>query len=268
MKIRPVAITSLAVCSIVVCLAQAEEEERVFKISKKPTASTQKSEVVPGLETREQKAAYRIGRRDGATYKSHNLDREALMRGIRDVMDDKASPIPASELDAAAAEMTEQSVMSVMGRYKSDTEKERQAFQAVQTKPAADEKPDAGRQFLDKNRSEDGVICTPSGLQFIILKQGKGAPPRAHESVTVHYRGTLLDGTEFDSSYSRKEPAKFAVGAVIKGWTEALQMMKPGSKFKLFIPPEIGYGPAGSPPKIPGNSVLVFEVELLGVNKD
>jgi len=121
-----------------------------------------------------------------------------------------------------------------------------------------------GEAFLSKNKSNAGVITLPDGLQYTVLAEGTGAMPAANDVVSVNYRGTLLDGTEFDSSYKRGQPAQFPVNGVIKGWTEALQLMKTGSKWKLFIPSDLAYGENGQR-GIPPNSVLVFEVELLSV---
>src|SRR5882757_5390953 len=121
-----------------------------------------------------------------------------------------------------------------------------------------------GEAFLSKNKSNAGVVILPDGLQYTVLAEGTGAMPAANDVVSVNYRGTLLDGTEFDSSYKRGQPAQFPVNGVIKGWTEALQLMKTGSKWKLFIPSDLAYGENGQR-GIPPNSVLVFEVELLSV---
>jgi FKBP-type peptidyl-prolyl cis-trans isomerase FklB len=121
-----------------------------------------------------------------------------------------------------------------------------------------------GKAFLEENQKKEGVTALPSGLQYKVLKDGSGKLPKMTDTVTVHYRGTLIDGTEFDSSYSRNEPAAFRVGGVIRGWTEALQLMKEGSKWQLFIPPELGYGQRGSS-AIGPNSTLIFEVELISV---
>ena len=124
----------------------------------------------------------------------------------------------------------------------------------------------AASAFLAKNGKEPGVVTTASGLQYRIVEAGNAseASPKADDRVSVNYRGKLLDGTEFDSSYSRGQPATFGVGQVIPGWTEALQMMKPGSKWQLFIPPALAYGKTDRP-GIPGNSLLIFDVELLSV---
>lgn len=119
-----------------------------------------------------------------------------------------------------------------------------------------------GKEYLDANKAKPGVQVTASGLQYKVINPGSGASPKATSTVKVHYRGTLIDGTEFDSSYKRGQPAEFGVGQVIKGWTEALQLMKKGAKYQLTIPSELAYGPRDSG-SIPANSVLNFEVELL-----
>ena len=125
----------------------------------------------------------------------------------------------------------------------------------------------AGEEFLAKNKTKKGVITTESGLQYEILKKGNGAKPTANDEVKVHYTGTLIDGTVFDSSVERKSPAQFKVGGVIKGWTEALQLMNVGSKYKLYIPYALAYGTRAKGPKIKPFSTLVFEVELLDIVK-
>ncbi|MGC8824259.1 MAG: FKBP-type peptidyl-prolyl cis-trans isomerase [Bacteroidales bacterium] len=123
-----------------------------------------------------------------------------------------------------------------------------------------------GKKFLAENSKKEGVVTLPSGLQYKILKEGEGQSPTINDEVTCHYRGTFIDGRVFDSSYDRGEPARFAVNGVIKGWTEALQLMKPGSKWMLYIPADLGYGEQNVP-GIEPNSVLIFEVELLSVDK-
>ena len=121
------------------------------------------------------------------------------------------------------------------------------------------------RAYLDENAKKEGVKTTPSGLQYKVVKEGTGAKPGPTSNVKVHYRGTLTNGTEFDSSYARNEPAEFPLNRVIPGWTEGLQLMTVGSTYEFLIPSELGYGERGSPPNIPGNSLLVFQVELLEI---
>jgi FKBP-type peptidyl-prolyl cis-trans isomerase len=123
----------------------------------------------------------------------------------------------------------------------------------------------AGQAFLEENAQMEDVQTTASGLQYKVLTEADGEKPTASSTVTVHYRGTLTDGTEFDSSYSRGQPATFPLNGVIPGWTEGLQLMSVGSKYQFFIPPELGYGARGIPGVIPANAVLVFEVELLDI---
>ncbi len=123
-----------------------------------------------------------------------------------------------------------------------------------------------GQAFLDENATKDGVVTTSSGLQYQVLTEGQGAKPAAIDEVTVHYHGTLIDGTVFDSSVDRGQPATFPVSGVIKGWVEALQLMNVGSKYKLFIPSNLAYGERGAGGSIGPNETLIFEVELLSIN--
>lgn len=123
------------------------------------------------------------------------------------------------------------------------------------------------KKFLEENGKKEGVVTTPSGLQYLVLTQGNGPVPADTSKVKVHYEGTLLNGKVFDSSVKRGEPAVFGVNQVIRGWTEALKMMKVGSKYKLFVPSELAYGPRGMPHDIGPNTMLIFEVELLGIEK-
>lgn len=200
-----------------------------------------------GLDSQKQKASYGVGMNVGKSFRSDliELDVEAFVTGFKDALAGKESAVSSAELEKAMAEL------------RADVNK--RADERVTTNKKA------GEEFLAKNKTAKDVKSTESGLQYIIEKEGTGASPKPTDTVKVHYRGTLIDGTEFDSSYKRNEPAVFPVNGVIKGWTEALQKMKIGSKWKVFIPSDLAYGDQGQPPTIPPASVLIFEVELLGI---
>ena len=161
---------------------------------------------------------------------------------------------------------------SVYGEGKSEMEPEEahklinEYLQSLQEKMAAAVKEEA-KKFFDENRGKEGVKETASGLQYIVEKEGTGAQPSATDEVTVHYTGKLLDGTVFDSSVNRGEPATFPLNRVIPGWTEGVQLMKEGAKYRFFIPSDLAYGPQGIPNAIPPHAILIFEVELIKVIK-
>jgi len=150
-------------------------------------------------------------------------------------------------------------------QVKQDFVQQKRNAMLAERKAAGERNLAAEQAFLAENKGKEGVVTTESGLQFQVIRQAEGAKPTGNDSVTVHYRGTLLDGTEFDSSHARGKPATFRVGGVIPGWQEALQLMPEGSVYKLFIPSKLAYGEAGSGQKIGPNSTLIFEVELLKV---
>jgi FKBP-type peptidyl-prolyl cis-trans isomerase FkpA/FKBP-type peptidyl-prolyl cis-trans isomerase FklB len=199
-----------------------------------------------GLNTDKKKLSYAIGQQIGRQLKGSGLDVDTavLASSIQDVLNGKESKLSQEEIRAA------------MGK----------AGEAAQAKAeaAGKENKAKGDKFLAENKSKPGVKTTASGLQYQVIKEGSGATPKATDTVKVHYRGTLIDGTQFDSSYERNEPAEFPLNGVIKGWTEGLQLMKVGGKNKLFVPSDLAYGPQGRP-SIPPNSVLIFEVELLEI---
>ena len=158
--------------------------------------------------------------------------------------------------------MTEQEMATVLSNLATRV----QAAQMEKLKKQATENLKAGEAFLADNSEKAGVTTLPSGLQYKVITAGTGKSPQKSDKVTVHYRGTLIDGTEFDSSYSRNKPATFGVGQVIPGWTEALQLMKEGDKWELVVPSKLAYGERGAGARVPANSTLVFEVELISVN--
>jgi FKBP-type peptidyl-prolyl cis-trans isomerase FklB len=206
------------------------------------------------LKTQKDKVSYGIGLDIGRSFKQQNLaatdvDLDKLRMGITDAL-----------TDAKAALSDSQLTETMMG-----FQKEMMARQDSTNKKKAEENGKAAAAFMEKNGKDSGVITTASGLQYKILTAGTGPKPDSAATVTVHYVGTLLDGTEFDSSIKRGQPVSFPVGNVIKGWTEALQLMPVGSKWKLFIPPALGYGERGAGKQIGPNSALIFEVELISL---
>ena len=204
-----------------------------------------------GLETLEQKASYSFGVDFAKRLKQQGIDLDinALNRGIADAAADKGLAFEEGEMNQFKAEYTQQLRARLM---------EQQQQQATKNL-------EAGKKFLAENAKKEGIITTASGLQYKVIKSGDGPTPKAEDTVTTHYRGTLIDGREFDSSYSRGQPASFPVNGVIKGWTEALQLMKVGDKWELFIPADLAYGAAQRGEVIEPNSTLLFELELLGI---
>jgi len=166
--------------------------------------------------------------------------------------------------DALAGEktlLTDAEAQTTLKQLEMETRKKQQ--EKMQQLAEANKK--EGQEFLDANKSKAGVVTLPSGLQYKILQAGTGPTPTADDTVNCNYRGTLIDGKEFDSSYKRGQPSTFRVTAVIKGWTEALQLMPVGSKWQLFIPSDLAYGQRGQPPAVGPNATLIFEVELISI---
>jgi len=197
------------------------------------------------------KLSYAIGMDIGMSVKSlkADLDRTALLAAINDRLD--GGTLKLSEDDAGKAKQA---------FFKQQSEK-----RATEQKAAGEKNKADGAAFLAENGKKKGVTTTKSGLQYEVIKKGNGAKPKATDKVTVHYRGTLIDGAEFDSSYKRGQPVTFPLNGVIKGWTEGVQLMPAGSTFKFVIPSELAYGSNGAGPKIGPDSVLVFEVELISI---
>lgn len=252
-------ILSVLALSFSACSKQAATDKPADKTvvappvaTAKPAATTAPAAITapaatPGFESLDQKVSYGIGFNIGSGLARENvvaIDQEAIRAGIADGLAGSKPRIPEADLKAA--------------------------FTAVQQKAmaaaaAAGEKQKAvGAEFLAKNKARPEVKVTASGLQYEVLKSGTGPKPKESDMVQVHYHGTLVDGTVFDSSVERGQPADFQVGAVIQGWIEALQLMSVGDKFKLYISPALGYGERATG-KIPANSVLIFEVELLAI---
>jgi len=197
----------------------------------------------PQFKDQKDKVSYAIGMQIGFNLARQKVDinPDILAAGIKDSI-------------AGKPQLTADQVKDVMAQFEKDMEqKQKQLGEKNKTE---------GAKFLEENKKKPGVKTTASGLQYKVEKEGTGPQPKATEMVTVNYRGTLIDGTEFDSSYKRGQPATFPVNGVIKGWTEALQLMKQGSKYQLFIPSNLAYGERAMGPDIGANSTLIFEVEL------
>ncbi len=211
-----------------------------------------KSESVTSLNSQKEKASYAIGMNWGTVLHRQGVDVDsaALIQGMKDGMTGGKTLMTEDEARAALTQL----------------QTEMQAKQQAKAQEEGEANKKQGDAFLAENKTKEGVKTLPSGLQYKILKEGTGPKPTASDTVVCNYRGTLIDGTEFDSSYKRGEPAEFGVGQVIKGWTEALQLMPVGSKWQLFIPADLAYGARGTPGgPIQPNSTLIFEVELLSI---
>ena len=206
------------------------------------------------LKTPKDKVNYGLGVGVARNFKRQGIevDADAVVKGLRDALaGDKLL-------------MTEEELHTTMTAFQVELRKK----QTEATKLASEKNKKEGEAFLAENKKKDGVVTLSSGLQYKILKAGEGKKPMADDSVVVQYRGTLLDGTEFDSSDRRKRPATLSLSRVIRGWTEALQLMPAGSKWQLFIPADLAYGEQGAPRvHIGPNAALIFEVELLSVKE-
>lgn len=201
----------------------------------------------PALKTEDEKTLYALGALLGKNIQVFNLSKAELEIVKRGLGDTAMGGKPAVDPDAYREKLN--TLSQSRGRQKAEAEKAK------------------SKDFLAKAAKEAGAKQTSSGMIYRSLKEGTGASPKATDKVKVHYRGTLLDGTEFDSSYKRNQPAEFGLNQVIKCWTEGVQLMKVGGKSKLICPSGIAYGDQGSPPTIPGGATLIFEVELLGITK-
>jgi FKBP-type peptidyl-prolyl cis-trans isomerase len=202
-------------------------------------------------ESVQDRASYSIGLNLGRSFKSNevNVNLDLLLKGVKDA------------LSGVTPALTDEEMQGAMQALQQDVLAKQQEKQKVQGEKNKKE----GDDFLAKNKAKAGVTTTASGLQYEVLTAGSGDSPKPTDTVTVNYKGTLIDGTTFDSSYDRGEPATFVLNQVIGGWTEGVGLMKPGAKYKLYIPPALGYGDRGAGPTIGPSSVLIFEVELISI---
>ena len=217
-------------------------------------ACNDESSSKPTLDTLQQKASYSYGVDVATRLKQQGieLDANALTRGISDAYTE--SELALNDADRLQA--------------KTDFQTQLRETLVKQQSEAANANIAAGKAFLAENAKKPGVVTTESGLQYKVITSGDGAQPKDTDTVTTHYKGTLIDGREFDSSYKRNAPASFPVKGVIKGWTEALQLMHVGDKWELYIPSELAYGATKRSELIEANSTLVFEIELLSIKGD
>ena len=236
-------ILGLCVAFMLSCGCVADGAEKVAEEPAKPKVK----EAVSEFKTLSEKFGYIIGMETGRSVKNLNADvnMDALVRGVKDGLAGKEPAITQEEARAVIKEIYAQA--------------------AARAKEKMKENAKVAGAFLEANKKKEGVVTTDSGLQYKILKKGDGPKPTIDGTVTVHYRGTLIDGTVFDSSYKRGEPATFPLKGVIAGWTEALQLMNVGTKCRLFIPPNLAYGDRGAGQVIGPNATLIFEVELLSI---
>ena len=201
------------------------------------------------LNTQKDKMSYIIGMDIGSNLKKQSIDVDPniLAKGIKDAL---AGQKPL---------LSDQEIRETMAAHQNEMKAKQEAL--------AKKNKEEGDAFLAGNKKKEGVKTLPSGLQYKVIKAGKGKKPKPDDSVTTQYRGTLIDGTEFDSSYKRGQPATFKVSGVIPGWTEALQLMEEGAKWQLFIPPNLAYGERGAGGVIGPNATLIFEIELISIQE-
>ena len=210
----------------------------------------------PSLESHDQKLAYAVGIQFGSRLKQdfETLDFDAFSLGIQHAFGDIEPAV------------SEEDMIAAFKQY----QQKREAEQAAKNEVSAEQNIAEGKTFLEANAKKEGITALVSGVQYLVIESGdsEGSSPAATDTVSVHYRGTLIDGTEFDSSYARGQPAQFPVNRVIPGWTEILQLMKPGDKWQVFIPAGSAYGARGAGENIGPGATLIFDVELLEIIKE
>ena len=237
--------------SMIPAAAQTSGSANLPEAPKAKTQNPPAGQSASPFKDQKEKVSYALGMNMGTNLRRQGIDVDAniLSQGLKD------------GLAAGKTLMTDDEVESVLTQWSNDM----QAKQAERQRQLAETNLKEGEAFLAANKTKPGVVALPSGLQYKILTEGTGPKPTATDQVVCNYRGTLLNGTEFDSSYKRGQPATFPVNGVIRGWTEALQLMPVGSKWQLFIPSSLAYGERAVGRDISPNSTLVFEVELMSI---
>lgn len=245
MKFLKPTLVAVALVSVFGCQQEAKKEEQV----EKPVV----------LETDSQKQSYGLGSNIGGYLKKNlanqaelgvPLEQDLIVKGLLDAL-------------AGKSQMTDEEARTILMAMETTLRQKQQEAIVAKSQAALEE----GQKYLDENAKKEGVQITESGIQYVVLQAAEGEKPAATDTVKVHYKGTFINGETFDSSYDRGEPISFPLNGVIPGWTEGVQLMSVGSKYKFTIPADLAYGPQGNPPRIPGNSVLEFEIELLDIIK-
>jgi len=238
---KKIYLSTLAIALVGITMAGCNEEKKA------ETASA------PALSTQEQKVGYAIGAQIGAqlAMTKDDIDTKALIAGLTDAMDGTTLKLTDQQMQEAK--------MAFQQKVQEKAQKEMMQL--------AEKNKTEGETFLAQNKTKEGVVTLPSGLQYKVIQAGTGETPKETDTVVTHYRGTLIDGKVFDSSIERGQPATFPVNGVIKGWSEALQHMKVGAKWQLFVPAELAYGERGAGQVIAPNSTLIFDIELLEIKK-
>ena len=243
----------LAVATLFVCSCEKTQ-------SQKPKPSAKKEITKADLKTEDDKVSYSLGFSMGSGFKKDELrmNFEIFQKGIEDGFTGSKQILNEEEI--------KNTMMGFQQKMMAKKQAERMK-QMEERKNQGEANKEKGTTFLEGNKTKEDIVTLESGLQYKILKKGTGASPKATDTVKCNYKGTTIDGKEFDSSYKRGEPATFALNRVIKGWTEGLQLMKEGGKWQFFIPSELAYGERGAGRDIGPNEVLIFEIELLGIEK-
>ncbi len=240
------------VFALILCAPACFSVCRSQQPAARPESAAPSGDAAAALADPKAKVSYSIGMSIGSNLKGNaiEVDYPMLFKGIQDVMSG-AKPL-----------LTEQQVQQTLAAFQQEQTQKQQQLQKVQGEKNKTE----GDAFLAANKAKEGVVTLPSGLQYEVVAMGAGVSPKESETVLVHYRGTLIGGKEFDSSYSRGEPATFSVNGVIPGMKEALLLMKPGAKWKLYVPSALAYGDRQAGPDIGPNAVLIFDVEMISIN--
>jgi FKBP-type peptidyl-prolyl cis-trans isomerase FklB len=256
MKNKMITVTLLFAVGILLSAGALAQQTQ----AKKPATEAAKDSSTPVLNTQKEKTSYAIGLSVAGTLKRDGIevDSAILLRGLNDAL--AGGKLLLTDEEA-------KDVFAAIQKEVSEKQKEAREKQEAEMKTLGEANQKEGEAFLAANKTKEGVVTLPSGVQYKVEKQGDGPKPTATDTVVCNYRGTLISGKEFDSSYKRGQPATFPVSGVIKGWTEILQLMPVGSKYQVFIPAALAYGQRGPSADIGPNATLIFEIELISIKE-